>query len=109
MIEIECPTCESKIIIQKKLHVGDRIECKECGEILQILSTNPIEVDYWDSSEGEDSDLYAYYLSDDELSDIGLSKFTSKCDEENESFELPDSSSLFGDCDDESDTDEDNN
>ena len=107
MIEIECPTCESQISVSRKLRVGDRLECPGCGEMLRVLSVDPLEIDYWeeeeqeeeedDDDEEEDDDVYEEELPEEFPSNNGLAGRGVAEEEENEYFELPEKSSLFED------------
>ncbi len=57
-----CPGCGSSIALSVAA-VGDRIDCGECGEKLEVISLHPIDLDYafeeedWENFEDEeDSD-----------------------------------------------------
>jgi lysine biosynthesis protein LysW len=58
----ECPECGSEVRVARNVKVGDQIECSECGETLEVISTRPIELDYvlededWDDDEWDDDD-----------------------------------------------------
>jgi lysine biosynthesis protein LysW len=63
----ECPECGSDIRVSRSVKVGDQIECPECGELLEVISTRPMELDYvledeglddedWDDEDWEDED-----------------------------------------------------
>jgi len=43
---IRCPGCENPIVLGKKVKLGARIECPECGELLEVISLEPLEIDY---------------------------------------------------------------
>ena len=54
-----CPNCDAVIVMDKPL-VGAMTTCRECGVELEIISTNPFEVDFpldydddWDYEEGD--------------------------------------------------------
>jgi len=59
----ECPGCESTIALSGA-KVGDRMDCPECGEKLEVISVKPLELDYafddedwdeeWDEEEEEE-------------------------------------------------------
>lgn len=53
----ECPACESIITLSNRLGVGDRIECPECEEQLEVISLRPPELDYvFDDEDWEDEE-----------------------------------------------------
>jgi hypothetical protein len=99
MIEIECPTCEFQISVSRKLKVGDRLECPGCGEMLRVLSVDPLEIDYWEEGEEEqdEDDVYEEELPEELPSNNGLAGRGVGEEEENDYFELPEKSSLFED------------
>lgn len=41
-----CPICEEKIRLSKKVSILDRLCCPTCDALLEVLSTNPIEIDW---------------------------------------------------------------
>jgi transcription initiation factor IIE alpha subunit len=43
-----CPECDTRIRFHKQPIRGDRITCSECMEQLEIVSTQPIELDWAD-------------------------------------------------------------
>lgn len=49
---VRCPGCENPIVLGKKMKLGARIECPECGELLEVISLEPIELDYAFEDEG---------------------------------------------------------
>jgi lysine biosynthesis protein LysW len=42
----QCPECDSTIVLSTKMKLGEHIECPECGEMLEVISLNPLELDY---------------------------------------------------------------
>lgn len=53
----QCPECESTIALGRNLKLGEYIECPECGTMLEVISTKPLELDYvledWEEREEE--------------------------------------------------------
>jgi alpha-aminoadipate/glutamate carrier protein LysW len=50
-----CPECDAMIDIEEDLvEEGQSIECPECGAELEVVSTEPVELDIL--SRGEDDD-----------------------------------------------------
>jgi len=105
MPAIECPTCEASFEVSRSLKIGDRIECPGCGEQLEVVSDDPLEVDYWDEEKAEEE---AYeeetYEMEGPGKKIGRPFFPE--DETAGGFELPEHSLLFGDDEEEEETEE---
>jgi len=66
MAKAYCPSCDA-VIHAENPHEGAMITCDECGTELEIISTNPFEVDFpldfdedwdddWEEEEDEDED-----------------------------------------------------
>jgi alpha-aminoadipate carrier protein LysW len=45
MANAHCPDCDA-VISMDRPRIGEFIRCEECGYELEIISTNPFEVDY---------------------------------------------------------------
>jgi lysine biosynthesis protein LysW len=56
----ECPSCDTKIRFLQSPKLGENIACSECGEVLQIISLAPLELDW------ADDDDYEEYVDEDE-------------------------------------------
>ena len=41
-----CPECDGTILFSTKMALGEHIECRECGVMLEVISLNPLELDY---------------------------------------------------------------
>lgn len=41
-----CPECDSMIKLDRGIRLGTRIECSECGTLLEVISLTPLELDY---------------------------------------------------------------
>jgi len=58
-----CPNCDAVISVENPRE-GAMVTCAECGTELEVISTNPFEVDFpldffdeeWDDEEWEDED-----------------------------------------------------
>jgi lysine biosynthesis protein LysW len=56
-----CPGCGSSIALSGAT-IGDRVDCRECGETLEVISLHPIDLDYafddedWEDFEDEERD-----------------------------------------------------
>lgn len=60
MAKTYCPECEAIISVANP-SIGDMLKCPECGEELEIIDTDPFEVDYplddtWDDEEEEEEE-----------------------------------------------------
>lgn len=71
-----CIECDTEIEIAGRARLGLKVICPSCGARLEVVGTNPVEVDWadesddeWDDEEGEsnlDDDFdYADDLDDD--------------------------------------------
>ncbi|HNT78635.1 MAG TPA: lysine biosynthesis protein LysW [Anaerolineae bacterium] len=50
-----CPSCEGEIKLTRKVELGQRIRCPLCLEDLEVVETNPVELD-WAYDEEEEWD-----------------------------------------------------
>jgi alpha-aminoadipate/glutamate carrier protein LysW len=52
-----CPECDAMIDIDDdELEEGQTIECPECGSELEVVSTDPVELDSLSGDEDEEED-----------------------------------------------------
>ncbi len=52
-----CPECDATIDIEEdQLEEGQTIECPECGAELEVVSTEPVELDIIGNGEERDDD-----------------------------------------------------
>jgi alpha-aminoadipate carrier protein LysW len=59
MAKAYCPNCDAAVI-KDNPHLGVMVTCRECGTELEIISTNPFEVDFpldYDEDWDEDWDI----------------------------------------------------
>jgi len=57
MVRITCPDCGAKSEFRKKeLPLFGRIECENCGVLLQVIDDDPIEIEVVDESLSSDDD-----------------------------------------------------
>lgn len=40
-----CPECEAVIDVGDDIEEGKRLDCPECGAELEVVNTNPLELD----------------------------------------------------------------
>jgi len=57
-----CPGCGERIELGKEVKQGYRIVCPECGELLEVISLKPLELDYAleEEESGEEGDEEEY-------------------------------------------------
>lgn len=60
-----CPDCNSEIYFSKRPALGQTVTCKECSAHLEVVETNPIELD-WTLEEEELDDEFEYEYDDDD-------------------------------------------
>ena len=62
-----CPSCEGQITLRTPLQIGDRVRCPHCYEDLEVIETQPIELDWaYDEDEWYGDDDWDYEEDDDE-------------------------------------------
>lgn len=72
MAVIACIECDEEIAIEGRARLGQQITCLSCGAQLEVVSTNPLELDWayddddWDN-EGDEFDGEEF--DDDDLDD----------------------------------------
>jgi len=50
-----CPECEATIDIEDEVEEGQTMDCPECGAKLEVVNTNPVELDaVWSEEEEEE-------------------------------------------------------
>jgi hypothetical protein len=50
-----CPACEEETYVSARLLEGDSVRCRNCREQLEVIDTDPYELD-WPYDEAEDWD-----------------------------------------------------
>lgn len=50
-----CPNCDTAIRFKKRPFRGQFITCPECGDVLEVVSESPLELD-WAYTESDDFD-----------------------------------------------------
>jgi alpha-aminoadipate carrier protein LysW len=52
-----CPECEAAIDVEDDdVEEGQKLDCPECGAELEVVNTNPLELDVISPGEGEEDD-----------------------------------------------------
>lgn len=54
-----CPECDAEVDIDEAdVDLGDEVNCPECGQLLAVSNTDPIELDFApEDDEDEDDDV----------------------------------------------------
>jgi len=60
MAKTYCPNCDAVVSVEQP-RIGATVNCAECGQELEIISTSPFEVDYpldmdWEDDDWEDEE-----------------------------------------------------
>ena len=50
-----CPGCDDELYVRGEPRLGQKVLCRECDETLQVVSVDPLEVD-WAYDEEDDRD-----------------------------------------------------
>ncbi|MBZ5562228.1 MAG: lysine biosynthesis protein LysW [Acidobacteriia bacterium] len=52
-----CPECEAKVDVDEEdMEEGQTLDCPECGAELEVVNTNPVELDVVGSEEEEEEE-----------------------------------------------------
>ncbi len=52
-----CPECEAKVDVDEEdIEEGQTLDCPECGAELEVVNTNPVELDVVGSEEEEEEE-----------------------------------------------------
>jgi lysine biosynthesis protein LysW len=61
MASTYCPDCDEKIVLKTTPEVGQRITCPHCESELEVISVDPLELDWaydWEWEDEEEEDDY---------------------------------------------------
>jgi lysine biosynthesis protein LysW len=58
VVTAQCPDCGNKITLKGTLRIGQEVVCPECDAVLEVVDTEPVELDwaYDDDFDDEDED-----------------------------------------------------
>ena len=58
VVRADCPDCGARIAVQSPVRVGQQVRCPNCDAELEVIDTNPVELDwvYEDEESDEDED-----------------------------------------------------
>lgn len=53
-----CPSCGETIKLVENARIGQRVTCHFCGEALEVVDVNPVELDwaYYEDEDWDDDD-----------------------------------------------------
>ena len=51
----QCPDCGEKIRLQGRIYVGKEVICPDCDAVLEVIDTEPVELD-WALDDEDDDD-----------------------------------------------------
>ena len=83
-----CAECDEEIEVSDRARLGQRVVCSNCGAQLEVVSTNPLELDpgYDDDDDGWDDDDDLDALDDDDWDDDELDDFDDDLDDDDEKW-----------------------
>jgi alpha-aminoadipate/glutamate carrier protein LysW len=54
-----CPACEAVIDLEdEEIEEGQTVDCPECGAELEVVNTNPVELDVLEEEEEEEEEQW---------------------------------------------------
>lgn len=78
---IKCPLCDASIDFDEdELDEGDELTCDECGEMIRVTSTSPLEMEGVDDDDEEEDDDF----DEDEDDDFGDEEDGEEADDEDD-------------------------
>ena len=54
-VSVTCPDCGKKFNLRAPIHIGQEVECPHCEAELEVIETDPVELD-WIYEEVDDDD-----------------------------------------------------
>jgi lysine biosynthesis protein LysW len=57
MAHAECPSCGEKVKVADNAKIGNMVTCNGCGDILEVVWLDPVELD-WPVDDDDDDDDY---------------------------------------------------
>jgi alpha-aminoadipate carrier protein LysW len=65
--KIKCPVCDGVIDVDEDdIDEGDSISCDECGAVLKVLSTDPLELESAEEVEKEEDEEDEDFVEEEE-------------------------------------------
>ena len=67
---VECPVCEGKIDVdEEEVDEGDSISCDECGAVVKVVGTDPLELESAEEAEEDEEDEETFVEEEEEEAD----------------------------------------
>jgi alpha-aminoadipate carrier protein LysW len=64
---VTCPKCDGAIDVDEEdVDEGDTVSCDECGAVLKVLSTSPLELELAEEVEEEEEEDEDGFVEDEE-------------------------------------------
>jgi alpha-aminoadipate carrier protein LysW len=64
---VTCPVCDGAIDADEEdVDEGDSISCDECGAVLKVISTKPLELESAEEAEDEDDEEFVEDAEEEE-------------------------------------------
>ncbi|MGA3167391.1 MAG: lysine biosynthesis protein LysW [Terriglobia bacterium] len=51
-----CPECEAVIEVEDDVEEGAKLDCPDCGAELEVVNTNPVQLDIISSGDAEEEE-----------------------------------------------------
>ena len=66
----QCPECDAAVDVdEEEVEEGEVVSCPECGVDLEVVNTNPLELNLLDEEEEDDMDGSGLLSDDDDDED----------------------------------------
>ena len=56
MAYAECPSCGGRVKVADNVKIGKMVTCKDCGDLLEVVWLDPIELDWPIDVDDEDDE-----------------------------------------------------
>ena len=53
-----CPDCGERVRLEGRVYIGKEVVCRECDAVLEVIDTEPIELDWAGYDDDEDQEDY---------------------------------------------------
>ena len=67
---VTCPVCDGAIDVdEEEVDEGDSISCDECGAVLKVIGTDPLELESAEDREDEEEEAFVDDAEEEEEED----------------------------------------
>ena len=56
VVTARCPDCGERIRLQGRIHIGRPVICSNCDAELEVIETEPVELDWIDDDDDDEDD-----------------------------------------------------